>query len=79
MRDLTQFCGWRGGGATSCDHSEMDRSVWKIAEALSMGSRGGFVSVSVSSRLELGKRRGRSRAVVKSDREVIVSKSSWDC
>lgn len=41
MRDLTQFCGWRGGGATSCDHRERLRSVLKMAEASGMGSTGG--------------------------------------
>jgi hypothetical protein len=38
MRDLTQFWGWSGGGATSCDHNDRERSVLKIAEELGMGS-----------------------------------------
>lgn len=41
MRDLTQFCGWRGGGATSWDQSDSERSVLKMAEESGMGSTGG--------------------------------------
>lgn len=41
MRDLTQFCGWRGGGATSWDQRESERSVLKIAEESGTGSTGG--------------------------------------
>lgn len=41
MRDLTQFCGCRGGGATSWDQSDRERSVPKIAEESGMGSTGG--------------------------------------
>lgn len=40
MRDLTQFWGCRGGGATSCDHNESDRSVLKIAAESGIGSTG---------------------------------------
>lgn len=40
MRDLTQFCGWRGGGATSWDQRESERSVLKIAEESGIGSTG---------------------------------------
>ena len=49
----------------------MDRSVWKMAEALSIGSGGVVLEVSL-----LGKRRVRSRASVRSERVSIVSKSS---
>lgn len=81
MRDLTQFCGCSGGGATSCDQREMERSVWKMAEALSIGSTGGR-EVVVS--LEPGKSRSRgvSRAEEMSERVSIVSKSrrgGWIC
>lgn len=41
MRDLTQFCGWSGGGATSWDHRERDRSLLKIAAESGIGSTGG--------------------------------------
>ena len=41
MRDLTQFWGWRGGGATSWDHRERERSVLKIAAESGIGSTGG--------------------------------------
>lgn len=73
IRDLTQFCGCSGGGATSCDQREMERSVWKMAEALSIGSTGGREVVS----LEWGKSRSRgvSRAEERSERFLIVSKS----
>ena len=33
IRDLIQFGGWRGGGATSCDHRERERSFVKMAES----------------------------------------------
>lgn len=32
MRDLVQLGGWRGGGATSWDQSEWERSVMKMEE-----------------------------------------------
>jgi hypothetical protein len=41
MRDLTQFWGWRGGGATSWDQRERERSVLKIAEESGIGSTAG--------------------------------------
>lgn len=41
MRDLTQFWGWRGGGATSWDHRERERSVLKIAAESGIGSTAG--------------------------------------
>jgi len=41
MRDLTQFWGCRGGGATSWDHRESDRSVLKMAAESGIGSTGG--------------------------------------
>lgn len=41
MRDFTQFCGWRGGGATSWDHRERERSLLKIAAESGIGSTRG--------------------------------------
>lgn len=40
MRDLVQFGGWRGGGATSWDQRESERSVVKMEELVT-GSGGG--------------------------------------
>lgn len=73
IRDLTQFWGWRGGGATSWDQRERERSVWKMAEAFSMGWTGGREVVF----LEVGKRRSRgsSRAAWRSGRDWMASKS----
>lgn len=69
MRDLTQFWGWRGGGATSWDHRERERSVLKIAEAFGIGSTGGSVDVS----FVVGK--SVSRWV---SREVMMSGADWE-
>lgn len=70
MRDLVQFGGWRGGGATSWDHRERERSVVKIEE-LEMGSTGGRVEV-----FDLGKRVSRCPVVdvMRSDIESKASK-----
>lgn len=46
IRERTQFGGCRGGGATSCDHKERERSVRKVEFASgrdSGGSGGGSV------------------------------------
>ena len=40
MRDLTQFLGWSGGGATSCDHKERERSVRNVDEESGSGAGG---------------------------------------
>lgn len=73
IRDLTQFCGWRGGEATSWDQRERERSVWKMALSFWIGSTGGREGVS----LVVGKRRSRGswRVLVRSEREVTVSRS----
>ena len=41
MRERTQFGGCRGGGATSCDHSDRLRSVRKIGWFSGVGDKGG--------------------------------------
>lgn len=41
IRDFVQLAGWRGGGETSCDHSERERSVMNMAEESGMGEMGG--------------------------------------
>lgn len=73
MRDLTQFCGWRGGGATSWDHRERERSVLKIAAESGIGSTGGRESRSC----DAGNRLSRvpSRASRSSLVELYASKS----
>lgn len=73
MRDFTQFWGWSGGGATSWDQRDNDRSVLKIAVESWIGSTGGREAAC----LEVGKRwlRGSSRAAVISGRDWKVSKS----
>lgn len=55
IRDLTQFCGCSGGGATSWDQRERERSVLKMAEGLGIGSTGGREEAS----LDAGKRLSR--------------------
>ena len=41
MRDLTQFGGCNGGGATSWDHKDRERSLVNMAEESEIDSRGG--------------------------------------
>ncbi|KAF2788516.1 hypothetical protein K505DRAFT_107689 [Melanomma pulvis-pyrius CBS 109.77] len=52
IRDRTQSGGWRGGGATSCDHSDrlrsernMDRTPsWFVVDILGMSLVDGYIS-----------------------------------
>jgi hypothetical protein len=74
IRDLTQFGGCNGGGATNCDHKERDRSLLKMAVESGIGSNGGkeetvFVS---------GNRASRESLVVdkRSDKDAVEVKSS---
>jgi hypothetical protein len=46
MRDFTQFWGWSGGGATSWDQRESERSVLKMAVWSEIGSTFGRVVMS---------------------------------
>lgn len=73
MRDFTQFCGWRGGGATSWDQRERGRSELKIAEESEMLSTGGGESRSLVG----GRRLSRVpwRAERSSEVDLNVSKS----
>lgn len=40
MRERIQSGGWRGGGATSCDHKEAERGVRKMGLSLEGGTMG---------------------------------------
>lgn len=68
IRDLTQFWGWSGGGATSCDHRERERSVLKMAEEFEMGSSSDWLERAA---LDAGKSRSRgsSRVVSRSGKD----------
>ena len=68
IRDLTQFWGCSGGGATSWDQRERERSVWKMAEVFWMGSTGGREEMF----LEAGKRRSKE-----SSKTVLSSETDW--
>lgn len=46
IRDLIQFGGWSGGGATSWDQRERERSLVKMAESSGIDSIGGRESTS---------------------------------
>jgi hypothetical protein len=74
IRDLTQFGGCNGGGATNCDHRESERSLLKMAVESGMGSRAGREEISCVS----GKRVSRESLVADnmSDKEVIELKSN---
>lgn len=73
IRDLTQFWGCSGGGATSCDHRDRERSVLKMAEEFWIGSTGGREAIS----FVVGNKwsRGSSRAAYRSGRDWNESKS----
>lgn len=53
MRERIQSGGWRGGGATSCDHKEAERGVRKIGLSFEGGTMG---EVSSSPPAVVGKR-----------------------
>ena len=40
MRERTQLGGWSGGGATSCDHRDRERSVRKVELVSGRGGGG---------------------------------------
>lgn len=79
MRDLVQFWGWRGGGATSWDQRERERSVSKMAVLFAIGSTGAREVVWLG--VVVGKRVSRwvSSAERRSGREVVESRSIKGC
>lgn len=74
IRDLTQFGGCSGGGATNCDHKESERSLLKMAAESGMGSKGGKDEIACVS----GKRVSRESLVAdnKSDKDAVEVKSN---
>lgn len=74
IRDLTQFGGCNGGGATNCDHKESERSLLKMAVESGIGSNGGKEGTVLVS----GNRVSRESLVLdkRSDKEVVEVKSN---